>query len=293
MPSFLAPFALAAALLAAESPPPLRLPPDTPDTLGTITGRIVSGTDGRHVPYASVIVLGTRRGAMADEEGRFRIDRVPRGRYDLRVRVVGSEGLSHAIHVAPGANDVGVLRMPGCPPPDPRPVPDGEPALEATIRPVKSRFRVGDAAEFDVRIRNRGPAATTLVSSVDGSDRGASPVVRIEITGPPDGYQVRGVAFCGNRNGISPRDFVTLEPGEAFDPYRGGWKGTNLLYGNFRKPGRYTARFTYSTASRDIAAWASAPGGPPCRSGPSALAEALADVPAVELEATTTFHVDR
>lgn len=53
-----------------------------------IAGRILD-TTGRPIPDAQVVVEGTIFGAAADPEGRFMIDNLPPGLYDLRTRVIG------------------------------------------------------------------------------------------------------------------------------------------------------------------------------------------------------------
>jgi len=55
---------------------------------GEISGRITD-ENGRGFPYASVILLGTQRGARADASGAYSIRDVPVGYYTLTTRVIG------------------------------------------------------------------------------------------------------------------------------------------------------------------------------------------------------------
>ncbi len=161
--------------------------------------------------------------------------------------------------------------------------------LEATIHPVKSKYRVGDTPEFHVRIRNRGEAAVLLVQSVDASDAWASPRVNIDIAGPDSGFVVAPLVRCGNNNGISAADFAEVGPGKEFDPYAGGWLDSKVRNGRLAKPGRYAATFRYVTKETNPRHWMGGPCGT-CDLAPT-LRDLLARVPAVELTATTTFEV--
>jgi hypothetical protein len=49
-----------------------------------------------------VILIGTRRGAQCDDQGRFRIERVPAGSYTLRGMALGYEDVRRSIDVKPG-----------------------------------------------------------------------------------------------------------------------------------------------------------------------------------------------
>jgi Ca-activated chloride channel family protein len=56
---------------------------------GAVSGVI---TDGKQpVPFANVIVLGTRKGTMTAEDGTYRIDRLPPASYSLQVIALGHE----------------------------------------------------------------------------------------------------------------------------------------------------------------------------------------------------------
>jgi hypothetical protein len=283
--------------VATAMPGAARADPAAPDSVGAITGRLRLGTTGAPIGYANLIVIGTRRGAQSDVDGTFRITEVPPGPRTVRILQPGSDPLNVSVQVVPGENPLGDLLIDAPPVIPARPVTIGNLAevsaseLEAEIRPAQKVFHVGDAPKFDVRIHNRGKAIALLVRSVDGSDSGKSPRVKIAIVGPEGGFEIRPYGRCGNTNGIREEDFVDVPPGAEFDPYATGWVGANLVYGRFTQPGRYTATFHYVTTETDPRRWLRGPCSP-CEA-PPLYRELLARVTAVELTATTTFQVKR
>ena len=56
---------------------------------GGIAGRVTDKNDGRGVPNAQVIVEGTTLSVATDKDGKFRIENVPQGAQQLRVRSLG------------------------------------------------------------------------------------------------------------------------------------------------------------------------------------------------------------
>jgi hypothetical protein len=288
------PFLLLSVVLAPKSP--AGAPLETVSILtGVVTGRLVSSVDGSPFAHANLIVLGTRRGAVAAGDGIFRITEVPTGDHDLRIMRPGFRPLTIPIRVRLGENRLGDVSIEL--PTPPAPVEIGVHAevrpseLEIRIRPTHSRIVVGDKPAFDVRIINHGTRPVFLVQSVDASDAGASPRVKLEITGPEGGYVVSPVMRCGNRNGVRLSDFVEVGPEGEFDPYAGGWLGSNLMHGSFAKAGLYTATFRYATSDTNARAWAEGP----CIDCAlySTLRDLLAQVPAVDLVDSVKFRVDR
>jgi hypothetical protein len=242
------------------------------------------------------MIIGTRRGVMSGEDGKFRIVEVPAGSHHVRVTSLGMPGIIEIpVDVTAGTtSEIGDLVLNPDVPSRPAPVSIGSRAevlpsdLVATIRPA-SKFKIGDKALFEVRIHNHAAHPALLVQSVDASDAGASPNVKIEIVGPEGGFVVPGGGRCGNRNGASASDFIEVQPGGKFDPYAGGWLGANLAMGRFAKSGRYTATFHYKTTEQDPRSWMAGP----CMGCqvPDFYRDLLERVPAVDLMATTTFEV--
>jgi len=63
---------------------------------GTISGTVRDKDTGEPLPGASVIVEGTKLGAIADREGRYTVEDVPVGIYSVTVRMVGYSQLTEA-----------------------------------------------------------------------------------------------------------------------------------------------------------------------------------------------------
>lgn len=49
---------------------------------------IVKGTE-ESIPFATIMILGTNRGAVSNEEGQFEFRKLAAGKYTLRVQVMG------------------------------------------------------------------------------------------------------------------------------------------------------------------------------------------------------------
>ena len=78
---------------------------------GTVTGRVLVGQTGRPLSAAQVTVLGTAIGAVADAEGRFRLDNVPAGDRQVRAVRVGYQAGTATVAVQAGAQVNVELRM--------------------------------------------------------------------------------------------------------------------------------------------------------------------------------------
>jgi hypothetical protein len=87
---------------------------------------------GKPAAYASIFVVGTRRGAQVDEKGRFRITQVPAGIQTVRVNSIGFAPAQDTVAVpAGGSRDLDLLfsdpwRLKGRPQVEPREVRLGE-----------------------------------------------------------------------------------------------------------------------------------------------------------------------
>ncbi len=58
---------------------------------GTFTGSVVDQNSGEALIGANILILETKRGAMSDIEGKFRVQKIPAGMYDVRVSFIGYE----------------------------------------------------------------------------------------------------------------------------------------------------------------------------------------------------------
>lgn len=87
----------------AGRPQSSRADESTPIQTGEVQGFVRVGKEA--VPFANVIVIGTRRGAQADEKGYYRILDVPPGRQTLRaiVTMAGNvRTMSESVTILPG-----------------------------------------------------------------------------------------------------------------------------------------------------------------------------------------------
>ena len=72
----------------------------TPGGTGAVTG-VITDSQRRPVPYAHVIVLGTKWGAQTGDDGTYRIDRLPPATYSLQVQALGyARQLREGVQVA-------------------------------------------------------------------------------------------------------------------------------------------------------------------------------------------------
>ncbi len=89
----------AAAILAAVITPALG---SAQQTSGTITGTVIDRASQRPIADVQVSVVGTQRGAITDQNGRYRIVGVPAGTQQLRVRRVGYASTTLPVTVVAG-----------------------------------------------------------------------------------------------------------------------------------------------------------------------------------------------
>lgn len=76
---------------------------------GTLEGQVLSGNTP--VPYASVSFLGSSIGTLADSVGKFRLERVPAGSWELVVSAVGYQTANRKINLRPGESQQLTIRM--------------------------------------------------------------------------------------------------------------------------------------------------------------------------------------
>jgi hypothetical protein len=262
------------------------------DSTGTIQGRVLEVTSDPFA-FANVVVAGTRRGAMADESGRYRLTLVPLGPRTIRVFGIGHRPVEDTIFVRPGINEVRPIRLgklveePGMVlEHSPRPaVSPGDLIVEMV--PDRTPVKVFEPVAFHVQIRNRS-AHPILLMRCTRARHGPSYDLRVAApfgafrslqTGP------RLICTVGTRQSMDEAAFVELQPGEAFDPTSGEGISPNPPDGVPTRPGHYTAVYRYSTLSPAFLSWIAELEDPEVRQ----LAER---VPAVELEGKADFKVN-
>ncbi len=77
---------------------------------GSIRGTVTT-TDGRPAPGASVHIAGTSLGAIVDSSGTYRVNRVPQGRYTVRIVKLGFAPDSTSVLVTSGATAEYTVRL--------------------------------------------------------------------------------------------------------------------------------------------------------------------------------------
>jgi hypothetical protein len=266
--------------------------PAVVESLGVLTGTVVDAGTGKPVPFANVVVLGARRGALSDEAGAFVITAIPPGSHTIRIQVIGCEPVSVERAILGGANPpLEVAVRSRWPLREATVELDSVPAardFDCTIRPARAGLTVGDHPEFVVRIHNRGTREVLLPPSLDGSDAGRFPAVTITLEGPPEGLRAPGLARRGNRNALRAGDFMSVPAGGSFDPFANGWWPIAIATGTFERAGRYRATFHYSTNETQATSWLGRP--LPQRLDPN-LVEAFHHVPRVDTRCSCRFEV--
>ena len=66
---------------------------------GTIRGTLFDDGNGEAIPFANVVLDGTKMGCATDLSGFFLINKIPYGTYTLRVRFMGYEEYTQEVAV--------------------------------------------------------------------------------------------------------------------------------------------------------------------------------------------------
>lgn len=78
---------------------------------GTVRGTLFDESNGEAIPFANVVLDGTKMGCATDINGFFLINKVPAGSYTLRVRYIGYEEYTEVIEVAAGKTLTKSIRL--------------------------------------------------------------------------------------------------------------------------------------------------------------------------------------
>jgi TonB-dependent receptor len=78
---------------------------------GTVTGTVFNSATKANLAHAEISVEGTNIVALTDEQGRFRIERVPVGNRALRVSYMGLDAVTRQVPVKAGVNVLGDIAM--------------------------------------------------------------------------------------------------------------------------------------------------------------------------------------
>ena len=69
---------------------------------GIVTGTVIEGGSQKPLPGVSVILAGSQRGAMTNQDGRFRIPGLPAGTITLQIRAIGYRSVTRTVPLAAG-----------------------------------------------------------------------------------------------------------------------------------------------------------------------------------------------
>ncbi len=69
---------------------------------GSVAGRVTEQANGQPVPGAQVLILGTSLQTRTGREGRYTIEKVPAGQYEVQVRLIGYATATQPVTVASG-----------------------------------------------------------------------------------------------------------------------------------------------------------------------------------------------
>jgi hypothetical protein len=137
-----------------------------------------------------------------------------------------------------------------------RSVLDRFPALEFTARLTREKGQVGRPLPLAFALRNLSSEPARIVPAIDDSDVARSPRYLLKILddrGVPQ--EPKEIPFCAHVNPLLASDFVTLEPGEEFDPLGPGSFGHYMLRWTPSRPGTYTLDATYDATGKIPEAW--------------------------------------
>jgi hypothetical protein len=118
------------------------------------------------------------------------------------------------------------------------------PSLSVSLTGPELPVLSGGRVSMSVVLSNRGERPVNILQPIDGCDCGWRPV-RYQWSVTTQGREVErvGYARCGNVNAIEPSDFLTLRPGESFQPT--SWIDSPDQFFDLTEPGDYQVSLTY------------------------------------------------
>lgn len=129
----------------------------------------------------------------------------------------------------------------------------GNDGVSCMIKSKKRKYNIGEVPEITVEIKNKSSNKIYLIGSLDGSDiKMRYPYCYFTIEKPTE--DKLQFARCGNTNSLECNDFVKIERGDSFNPFREGFFSAYEIKNklSFKMKGKYRIRFLYSTESSKI-----------------------------------------
>lgn len=152
----------------------------------SVVGRVTDALTQRPLAGAQVFVVGTSRGTITDQEGRYRIRPVPTGRTQVRVILIGYESATREVTVAAGATATAdfVLATSA--------VALDEVVVNAITGQAERRREVGtNVANISVAELNKGPI-TKFTDVLTGRTAGVTLQSAAGTTGSSQRVRIRG-----------------------------------------------------------------------------------------------------
>lgn len=203
------------------------------ERVGTVTGRVTDAATGASLSGATVRLSDSRRGVLSGQDGRYRLEGVPDGRYTLVASLIGYSPATREVTVETGETAVADFAL------SVSAVPLDQVVVTGTVTPTEVRavptpITVITAAE--IRERN--------VQRIDELFRGSTPGVVAPDPGasPESGIRIRGATLTAGAIGVktfidgievaSPTHIVHLDPNtiERIEIIRGPQAST--IYGS-------------------------------------------------------------
>jgi len=138
------------------------------------------------------------------------------------------------------------------------------PSITCQISTVKSLYKIGETPAIAIQIKNSTDTTIQMVKVLDGSEaKWRYPHLYYEV------FQIIGNkkralkpnlhTRCGNMDGIGVNDFVEVRSGQGFDPLANQsevyTRSISLFQWSFKKKGKYSIVFHYSTAEVELKKW--------------------------------------
>ncbi len=95
----------------AGGAPPVLMPHFLGSARGRVIGKVVQSKTGLPIPYANIVLKGTRMGSMSQADGSFSIAQVPEGVYTVKVMMMGYGTHEKNVKVSAGRDSRLVFRL--------------------------------------------------------------------------------------------------------------------------------------------------------------------------------------
>ncbi len=153
---------------------------------GTITGVVIDQATQQPVQGAQIVVVGTQRGAMTDQQGRFTIPGVPAGSYEVRARRVGYAPIVQRVTVTAGGTETATFAL------STSAARLEEVVVNAVTGQAQRRIESGvNTGSIDVGAMNKGPI-TKFSDVLQGRVAGVTLQSAVGTTGGGQRVRIRG-----------------------------------------------------------------------------------------------------